>query len=43
MSALAAYACIHLFLKLLARVGFMPFVIYRVILGMILLAWWQFG
>jgi undecaprenyl-diphosphatase len=39
LSALAAYVCIHFFLKLLARVGFMPFVIYRVILGLLLLCW----
>ena len=39
-SALAAYACIHVFLRLLARVGFMPFVVYRVVLGGILLAWY---
>ncbi|MEH6550221.1 MAG: undecaprenyl-diphosphate phosphatase [Pseudomonadales bacterium] len=33
VSAVAAFACIHLFLKWLDRVGFMPFVIYRILLG----------
>lgn len=38
LSGLIAYACIHIFLKLLERVGMMPFVIYRFILGIVLLA-----
>ncbi len=38
ISALSAYACIHLFLKLLQRIGMTPFVIYRLILGAVLLA-----
>lgn len=33
----AALACIHLFLKLLDRVGMLPFVIYRLLLGAVLL------
>lgn len=37
VSALSAYLCIHFFLKLLARIGFMPFVIYRLLLGAVLL------
>jgi len=37
LSALTAYACIHLFLKYLEKVGMGPYVIYRVILGVILL------
>lgn len=36
VSALTAYLCIHWFLRLLDRIGFMPFVIYRVILSAIL-------
>ena len=36
ISALSAYACIHYFLKLLDRVGMLPFVIYRFALGAIL-------
>lgn len=32
----SAYACIHWFLKILDRIGFTPFVIYRLILGAIL-------
>lgn len=35
-SAIAAFACIHLFLTWLNRIGFMPFVIYRLILGSVL-------
>lgn len=37
LSALSAYLCIHFFLKLLDRIGMMPFVIYRLILGIFLL------
>jgi len=38
ISALTAYLCIHFFLKLLDRIGMLPFVIYRLVLGVILLA-----
>lgn len=37
ISGVSAYLCIHFFLKLLERIGMMPFVIYRLILGVILL------
>lgn len=37
LSGISAYACIHFFLKLLDRVGMMPFIIYRLILGAVLL------
>jgi len=37
LSCLTAYACIALFLSWINRIGFMPFVIYRLILGFILL------
>nr|WP_242521689.1 undecaprenyl-diphosphate phosphatase [Motiliproteus sp. SC1-56] len=42
LAALSAYACIHLFLTLLDRLGMTPFVIYRLILGAALLGlyWW---
>lgn len=33
LSALTAYACIYWFLKLLERIGMLPFVIYRLLLG----------
>ncbi|NVK22217.1 MAG: undecaprenyl-diphosphate phosphatase [Kangiellaceae bacterium] len=33
VSALSAFACIHLFLKWLEKIGFMPFVWYRLALG----------
>lgn len=38
LSAVSAYLCIHLFLKLLERIGMVPFVIYRLALGAVLLA-----
>jgi undecaprenyl-diphosphatase len=34
---ISAYACIHLFLKVIERIGFMPFIIYRMILGVAIL------
>jgi len=37
VSAVAAYSCIHWFLKLVERVGMLPFVIYRVVLAGVLL------
>jgi len=37
LSGVSAYLCIHLFLKLLERIGMLPFVIYRLILGTLLL------
>ncbi|MBL4781605.1 MAG: undecaprenyl-diphosphatase, partial [Porticoccaceae bacterium] len=33
LSAVAAFACIHFFLALVNRIGMMPFVWYRLILG----------
>ncbi len=36
-SAVSAYLCIHYFLKLLDRVGMLPFVVYRLLLGVLLL------
>lgn len=36
VSAVAAYLCIDWFLRLLDRIGMMPFVIYRLILGAVL-------
>ena len=36
-SAISAYICIFLFLKLLERIGMWPFVIYRLVLGGFLL------
>lgn len=37
LSAISAYVCIHFFLKLLNRIGFLPFLIYRLALGAILI------
>ncbi len=33
VSFVSAYACIHVFLKLVTRLGMLPFVIYRLLLG----------
>ncbi|NQZ31718.1 MAG: undecaprenyl-diphosphate phosphatase [Oceanospirillaceae bacterium] len=38
LSALVAFACIHYFLIWLEKVGMLPFVIYRFVLGLVLLA-----
>jgi len=37
VSALVACCCIHFFLQLIEKIGFLPFVVYRVVLGLILL------
>jgi undecaprenyl-diphosphatase len=37
LSALSAYLCIHIFLKMIEKIGMWPFVVYRLILGAILL------
>ena len=39
LSSLSAFTCIHVFLMLLERVGMLPFVIYRLLLGIGLLVW----
>ena len=36
VSAIAGWACIAAFLALLQRVGLMPFVVYRLLLGAVL-------
>jgi len=36
LSALSAYACIYLFLKLISKSSMLPFVIYRLVLGIFL-------
>lgn len=41
VSGISAYLCIHYFLKLIQRIGFIPFIIYRVILGILLLIFIQ--
>ncbi len=33
VSFISAYLCIHFFLKLISRIGMMPFVLYRLLLG----------
>jgi len=39
LSAVSAYFCIKIFIDLIDRIGMLPFVVYRLLLGMILLAW----
>ncbi len=39
VSAVSAFLSIHIFLKLLEKVGMLPFVIYRLLLGGVLLYW----
>jgi len=39
ISAVSAYVCIYFFLAMINRIGMMPFVVYRLILGAILLIW----
>lgn len=36
VSAISTYACIHYFLALITRIGMAPFVIYRILLGLLL-------
>jgi undecaprenyl-diphosphatase len=36
LSGLVSYACIHYFLQIIPRLGFLPFVIYRILLGFVL-------
>ena len=38
LSAVSAALCIHLFLRVIEKVGMMPFVIYRLLLGVVLIA-----
>lgn len=40
VSGISAYACIAAFLRLLDKVGFMPFVYYRILLGLALYLVW---
>ncbi|MGL5335280.1 MAG: undecaprenyl-diphosphate phosphatase [Enterovibrio sp.] len=42
VSFVSAYLCIHWFLKLLVKVGMLPFVIYRILLGIALAAYLTF-
>jgi undecaprenyl-diphosphatase len=37
ISAISAYICIHFFLKMIEKIGMWPFVLYRLVLGAILL------
>ncbi|MGB1885216.1 MAG: undecaprenyl-diphosphate phosphatase, partial [Gammaproteobacteria bacterium] len=37
LSALSAFACIHFFLNFVNRIGMLPFVLYRFVLGAVLI------
>jgi len=37
IATLSAYSCIHIFLTLIEKIGFLPFIVYRIILGVVLL------
>lgn len=37
ISAISAFFCIHFFLQLINKIGLLPFVIYRIILGLVLI------
>ena len=39
ISAISAYVCIYFFLAMINRIGMLPFVVYRLVLGAILLIW----
>ena len=43
IAGISAFSCIHFFLKWLDRIGMQPFVIYRMLLGVFLLAVWFMG
>ena len=43
LSALVAFGCVHYFLQLIDKIGFTPFVIYRIMLGLILLTLYLFS
>ena len=43
LSFLAAYACIALFMKWVSKIGFFPFMVYRLLLGAGLLLWIFYG
>ena len=38
LSAISAGLCIHYFLRLIDRIGMLPFVVYRILLGVVILA-----
>ncbi|MDG2141105.1 MAG: undecaprenyl-diphosphate phosphatase [Gammaproteobacteria bacterium] len=38
VAGITAYGCIHIFLQLVERIGFLPFVIYRIVLAVVLFA-----
>lgn len=43
VSAAVSFACIHYFLRLIERIGFMPFIVYRIVMGFALLGLYYSG
>lgn len=43
LSAVVAYLCIHYFLKTINAIGFLPFVVYRLLLGLVLFLVYLWG
>lgn len=41
VAVVSAYACIHYFLAFIKRIGMQPFVVYRIVLGLVLLSFWN--
>jgi undecaprenyl-diphosphatase len=39
VSALTAFLTIHYFMRLLPKIGVLPFVIYRILFGVLLIVW----
>ena len=39
LSFLSAYIAIAFFMKLVSRVGMFPFMVYRVLLGLVIIGW----
>jgi undecaprenyl-diphosphatase len=38
VSALVGFACIHYFLRFIAKIGFAPFMVYRLVLAAVVVA-----
>jgi undecaprenyl-diphosphatase len=41
LAFVTAYLCIHFFLRFIERIGMLPFVIYRLVLGGLILVWFE--
>jgi len=43
LSFVTAYLAIAFFMKLVSRIGMFPFMVYRVVLGILIIAWMLWG